>query len=217
MTNHTISRPPPRRLLKRMIGGIILLLAVVVAAAIIIEARARRLEGPRLAELLTLGEGMTVAEIGAGSGWLTVDIAERLGSSGRVYATELSASSLDEIRQAVADAGLTNVTVIEAGESTANLPPGCCDAIFMRRVYHHLGDPGAVTASLRDALTPGGRLVIIEFTATGLVGTALGMGIDQTDLVQAVTAAGFSLLRIDQWPGWDHYVAMFEKGAATAP
>lgn len=157
---------------------------------------------------------MTLAEIGAGSGWLTIDIAERLGPSGRLYSTELGESRLDEIRQAVQKAGLTNVTVIEAGESTTNLPDGCCDAIFMRRVYHHIGNRAAVTASLRDALKPGGRLIIIEFTASGPIGTVLRMGIEPTDLVQAVTTAGFALVRTESWPGVSHYVAVFEKASS---
>ena len=192
-------------------------LAILTATVMWRADRSRRTEVNRLAELLSLREGMTVAEIGAGNGWLTVEVARRVGPSGRVYSTELGEARLADIRQAVGEAGLTNVSVLEAGERATNLPAGCCDAIFMRRVYHHLSDARAVTASIRTALTPGRRLVIIEFRPDGLVGFVTRMGIDRTELVGAVTSAGFTVVTTDAWPGWDHYVAVFEKSATTEP
>ena len=168
-------------------------------------------EVDRLVDLLELGEGMTVAEIGAGAGQLTVEVARRVGPSGHVYSTELSRSRLSQIRTAADDARLANVTVIEAGEQSSNLTAGCCDAIFMRRVYHHLSDPPALVADLNRALKPGGRLVIIEFEASSLLGTVSGEGIDRAPLISEVTAAGFELIEADTWPGWGHYVAAFEK------
>jgi ubiquinone/menaquinone biosynthesis C-methylase UbiE len=186
-------------------------LAALVGTMLLLADRSRRTEVHRLGQLLPLREGMTVGEIGAGRGWLTVEVAHRAGPSGHVYSTELSAARLDDIRRAVADGGLTNVTVVEAGERRTNLPAGCCDAIFMRRVYHHLTEPSAILASIHEALKPGGRLVIIEFRHSGLVGRMTRMGIDADGLISAVTAAGFELLTTGRWPGWDHYVAVFEK------
>jgi precorrin-6B methylase 2 len=141
--------------------------------------RSRRAEVTRLAERLSLHEGMTVAEIGAGTGWLTVEVAQRVGPSGRVYSTELTAPRLDAIRHAAREAGVSNVTVLEAGDRTTNLSASCCDAIFMRRVYHHLSDAPAVTASLRKALKAGGRLAIIEFRQDGILGRVFRMGTEQ--------------------------------------
>lgn len=190
--------------------GFALLAALLIAGGSLLAARASRSrEVERLAALLPLREGITVAEIGAGRGWLTVEIARRLGPSGRVYSTELDPARLDDIRQAVAEAGLTNVTVLEAAEQATNLPPGCCEAIFMRRVYHHLRYPRSILASLRVALKPGGRLVIIEFRRSGLLGRVTGMGIDPPDLLAAVTSAGFRSAMTTEWPGWDHYVTVF--------
>ena len=165
----------------------------------------------RLADLLQVREGMNVAEIGAGSGWLTVEIATRVGASGRVFSTELSERRLDRIRDAVADAQLSNVTVVQAGEHASNLPPGCCDAVFMRRVYHHLTDASAILLDLRHALAERGRLIIIEFEPGGLFGMVSRMGIEQGRLIAEVTAAGFELVSVDEWPGWGHYVAVFRK------
>lgn len=195
----------------RMFVGAGVVFAVLVASALLLADRSRRAEVHRLTELLSLREGMTVGEIGAGRGWLTVETALRVGPSGRVYSTELSAARLNDIRRAVAEGGLTNVTVLEAGEQATNLPGGCCEAIFMRRVYHHLSDPPAILASIHEALKPGGRLVIIEFKPDGLVGLVTRMGTDRLALIEAVTAAGFDRVTTEEWPGWDHYVAVFRK------
>ena len=166
-----------------------------------------------LASLIGLADGMTVAEVGAGTGWLSVEIARRVGASGRVFSTELSTSRLTQIRGAAAEAGLTNVTVVEAGEQSSNLPPGCCDAIFMRRVYHHLSDPASVMADLSRALKPGGQLVIVEFESSGFLGMLTRMGTDRASLANQVTAAGFELVEVEEWPAWGHFVAVFRRSA----
>lgn len=211
MTNHW----GPRRV--RRITGLRVfvvgsaVLAALVATVFLLTQRSRRAEVSRLTELLSLREGMTVAEIGAGTGWLTVEVARRVGRSGRVYSTELSAERLNDIRQAVAEAELSNVTVLEAGERVTHLPSECCDAIFMRRVYHHLTGPSAILTSIREALRPGGRLVIIDFRPDGILGRATRMGADRAQLIRAATAVGFELVMADEWPGWDHYVVVLEK------
>lgn len=80
------------------------------------------------------------------------------------------------------------MTVLEAGERATHLPPECCDAIFMRRVYHHLTAPSAILTSIHEALRPGGRLVIIDFRPDGLLGMVTRMGVDRADVVRAATA-----------------------------
>jgi precorrin-6B methylase 2 len=201
-----------RRSLLIVAGGVLMALLATLPWTL---DRSRRAEVDRLGELLSLREGMTLGEIGAGSGWLTVGVARRVGPSGRVYSTELDAGRLDGIREAARDAGLSNVTVLEAGEQTTNLPDACCDAVFMRRVYHHLSVPTSILRSIHTALRPGGRLVIIEFTPDGIVGTVTRMGADQRALIDAVTANGFELVTTGEWPGWDHYVAVFVRKRAS--
>ena len=216
MTDPTSPRLAPRTTRRRVLVFAVVLLAVLMATMLRSADRSRRAEVNRLAELLSLREGMTVAEIGAGSGWLTVEVAQRVGPSGRVYSTELTAVRLDEIRQAAGEAGLRNVTVLEAGARATNLSAACCDAIFMRRVYHHLSDPSPILTSIHEALRSGGRLVIIEFRPDGLVGRVTRMGVDRAALIEAVTAVGFEVVTTEEWPRWDHYVAVFEKSAAAA-
>jgi SAM-dependent methyltransferase len=85
---------------------------------------------------------------------------------GRVYATEIDPAKLKSLGARVREAGLEDVTVVEAGISETGLPEKCCDAIFMRSVYHHLTDPAAIDASLLRAPRPGGLLVVIDFPPT---------------------------------------------------
>ena len=103
------------------------------------------------------------------------------------------------------------VTVVAAGEDTTNLPPGCCDAVFMRRVYHHVAQSEPINASLHEALKPGGRLAVIEFRDDGWLGAITGMGIGPDRLVAEVSAAGFRHVETSAWPGLSHYIAIFDR------
>ena len=197
-----------RRLRALLIAGALVAALTVFFLAV---GRSNDNEVSRLATLLQLRGGMTLAEIGAGTGWLTVEMARRVGPSGGVYSTELSPRRLDQIQDAAANAGLTNVTIVDAAERSANLPAACCEAVFMRRVYHHFTDASAITDDIHEALVGGGRLVIIDFEFGGLSRFVSGIGIDRIRLLEEVTAGGFELVSVDAWPGWGHYVAVFEK------
>ena len=120
-------------------------------------------DAARLVTALKLDAGQTVADIGAGRGQLTVALAREVGPSGRIYATELDSARLRDIRQAADSAGLENVSIIEAHATRTNLPERCCDALVLRRVYHHFDNPQVMNASMRQSLKPGGLLAVIDF------------------------------------------------------
>jgi len=187
------------------------MLAVLVAAAVVgsaglLPAQVAS-EAPRLFDLLELKPGMTVGEIGAGRGEMTVEMAKRVGPSGRVYSTELDPARLADIRAAVSREGLTNVVVITAGERATNLPAECCDAIFMRDVYHHFTNPEEIARSLSASLKPGGRLAIIDFepqagsaVPEGVPANRGGHGVPPETIAAEIGAAGPSVVRT--FPGW---------------
>ncbi|MGC2388128.1 MAG: methyltransferase domain-containing protein, partial [Candidatus Acidiferrum sp.] len=120
-------------------------------------------EIPQLASLMGWKPGTVVADIGAGDGSYTFAAVEQVGPTGRVFATEISQEKLKALRTEVERRNLQNVTVIESGEAETNLPAACCDAIFLRRVYHHLTKPLEFDASVLASLRPGGKLAIIDF------------------------------------------------------
>ena len=127
------------------------------------QIKAAELEVPELVKLFELKPGMAVADVGAGFGAWTMRFSRAVGPSGRVYATDIGATQLAALREAVKREGLTNVTVLEGGVAKTNLPTVCCDAILIRDAYHHLTEPDAIVKSLAAALKPGGRLAVIDF------------------------------------------------------
>jgi ubiquinone/menaquinone biosynthesis C-methylase UbiE len=198
------------------------LLAPVRAAAQFWGSKAGEIE--KLAPLLDLKPGSTVAEIGAGNGSVALAAAERIGASGHVYATEIDPAQLQKIRDKVSAAGLGNVTVVKASAGDTGLAPGCCDAIYMIGVYHHFTEPLKTDASIFRALRPGGKLVVVDFRPSlwlkpwrpkGIPANRGGHGIPPNILEDEVTRTGFKLAQvIDPWGhSWflSNYCVVFTK------
>jgi predicted methyltransferase len=127
------------------------------------QLKSAEMEVPRLVQVLELEPGMTVADVGAGFGAWTMAFSRWLGPSGRVYASDIGAAQLTALRDSVKRERLNNVTVVEAGVNTTNLPPLCCDAILVRDAYHHFTSPDDIVKGLAASLKPGGRLAVIDF------------------------------------------------------
>jgi ubiquinone/menaquinone biosynthesis C-methylase UbiE len=175
-------------------------------------------EMKRLAALMDWKLGTIVADIGAGDGRYAFAAAQIVGPSGKVFATEIDQEKLATLRSEVAKRHLTNVLVLESKEADTNLPSGCCDAIFLRRVYHHLTKPAEFDAALLRSLRPAGRLAIIEFPprsgldpVEGVPANRGGHGIPQKIAVEELTSAGFRLAKtVENWPNSD-YLLLFER------
>ncbi len=197
-------------------------LACAVAAAVGVSAARAQGEAAeevgRLAELMGWKAGTVVADIGAGDGKYTFAAVERVGAAGRVYATEIDAKKLAELRDEVARRKLANVIVVESKEADTNLSAGCCDAIFLRHVYHHLTKPAEFDAGLVRSLKSGGRLAIIDFApraglepVEGVPSNRGGHGIPQKIVIEELSAAGLRLEKIvEDWPE-DSYCVLFVK------
>ncbi|HEY0789367.1 MAG TPA: methyltransferase domain-containing protein [Thermoanaerobaculia bacterium] len=197
--------------------GPAILFAIVLSFAGCLPARSearRATDGERLVALLGLEPGDAVAEIGAGDGDLTLQVAGILGSRSRLFTTELK-RELPALRRAVA--GAPNVTVVEALPDATNLPEACCEAVFMQRVFHHFRRPERNAASLFRTVKPGGRVAVLDFEPKAHWSQPEGTpdrgghGMPSGDLVRQMTGAGFELVRIEpQWSG-DLYTALFRK------
>jgi len=110
-----------------------------------------------------LKPGMTVAEVGAGTGYVSLRMAKRVGPTGKVYANDLQPEMLDLLRKNAAKAGLTNVETVLGGETDPKLPPGQIDLIILVDVYHEFSQPQKMLQGIRLALKPDGRLVQLEY------------------------------------------------------
>jgi len=184
-------------------------LAGLAAAVLAASAQAQDDEADArwLADVLELNSGATVADIGAGTGALSIDVAPYIGPGGHIYATELGAESVASLAQALNSAGLTAVTVLEGHPDHTNLPPECCDAVFIRFVYHHFANPPAMNASIWQSLKPGGRVAVIDFAPRGREaaqpsGRAEGdqHGVTATTLQAELEQADFTVLSTEQRP-----------------
>jgi ubiquinone/menaquinone biosynthesis C-methylase UbiE len=114
-------------------------------------------------DALKLRGGETVADLGAGSGYFTFRIAPRVGRAGKVLAVEIQDEMLQTIRQRAQALKVTNVEAVKGSETDPNLPAKAVDLVLMVDVYHELAYPFEVMTKIREALKPGGRVVIVEY------------------------------------------------------
>ncbi len=113
---------------------------------------------------LDIRAGQTVADIGAGSGYYSVRMAEVVGPKGRVYATDIQPAMLDLIRKKLeAKKNAENVELVLGTLTESKLPDAAIDLALMVDVYHELAQPQAFLRSVKRTLKPDGRLVLIEF------------------------------------------------------
>jgi predicted methyltransferase len=115
--------------------------------------------------LLRVQKGSSVADIGAGSGYMTVRLAKAVGPTGKVYANDLQPGMLQLLQAAVAKAKLTNVIPVLGTVDDPKLPPESLDLAIMVDVYHEFSEPQKMLAGLKQALKPGGRLALFEYRA----------------------------------------------------
>jgi len=184
-------------------------------------------EAAALADLAGIRARDVVGEIGAGGGRFSVALAKRVGSGGRVLATELSEEAVAAIAARAADEGLWNLTEIRGTRTDTHLPDRCCDVLLLRNVYHHVQDPLAFAAALRRAVRDDGRLVLVDFNTGALWfhggrpgDTSVrrpGHGVERGAAIAELTAAGFQLEReIPDWSG-PMWLAIFRAPGASPP
>lgn len=196
---------------RRVIVSAIVAFAV---AAVSVCAQDNAADAKRLIEALQARPGSVVAEIGAGGGELTIALAKHVGPDGKIFSSELGEDRVKKLRSAVEKSGVANVQVLEGHETRANLPEGCCDAIFMRSVYHHFGDPPAMNASFFTALKPGGRIAVIDFAppkdtaAPGKRGEDGAHGVSAEVVAGELKAAGFEVISTEQGEGRNRMVTV---------
>jgi len=121
----------------------------------------------RVVAALALRPGDRVADLGAGGGYFTFRLAEAVGPEGRVMAVDVDPDMLAYIREESAERGLRQVVTVEAAPEQSNLPVDSVDLVFVSNTFHHLPDPPAYFARLRQALRPGGRVAVVELREGG--------------------------------------------------
>jgi predicted methyltransferase len=115
-------------------------------------------------DALGLRSGSAAADIGAGNGYFTVRMAERVGSSGKVYAVDIDKTTLQGLRDRAARERLTQIETVFSEPDDPKLPQNSIDAALIVNAYHEMRDYDAMLQGIFRALRPGGRLGIIDET-----------------------------------------------------
>jgi ubiquinone/menaquinone biosynthesis C-methylase UbiE len=120
-------------------------------------------EPDRAIDVLKIEKGSTVADIGAGSGYMTVKLAKKVGPQGRVYANDIQPAMLELLNKRIAKSKIANVSVVLGMQDDPRLPVETLDLVLMVDVYHELSQPQLMLRHIRASLKPGGRLVLLEY------------------------------------------------------
>jgi ubiquinone/menaquinone biosynthesis C-methylase UbiE len=166
----------------------------------------------RAVEALGLQPGMVVADVGAGSGYYTVRMARKVGSAGKVYATDIQPGMVELLKRRLTQEGLDNVVPVLGAADDPRLPAGTIDVALMVDVYHELATPQVFVRRLREALKPDGRLVLIEFRKEDPrvpIQEVHKMSVAQVR--QELEADGYVIDRVIDVLPWQHIIVLKAK------
>ena len=148
--------------------------------------RDQRLQINRVMDLLGLKPGVSVADLGAGSGWFTARASKRVKPGGKVYAEDINPQAIAYITQRALRENLGNVHTVEGTPDDPKLPPASVDAVLMLKVYHEIAQPKILLAKLKPALRPGAKVGIIDRNGSGS-----DHGLDEAVVIREMDEAGF--------------------------
>ena len=176
------------------------------------------LEGPdrdewqqpeRLMDHLGIFTGARVADVGAGGGWFTIRLAERVGQNGVVYAEDIQLQMIELIDRRMAREGRRNVQTILGTPSDTRLnPPGDLNAVIMVDTYPQIREPVKLLKSIAAALAPKGKLGIVDFRPDGSGGPGpdISERISADVVKQQAAAAGLTLLADEQFLKYQYFL-----------
>lgn len=171
-------------------------------------------------EAMELREGMTVADVGAGTGFFSRRLAKAVGPQGRVYAEDIQPEMLDLLKKYAAQEGIANVIPVLGTETDPKLPARGIDRILLVDVYHELQKPEPMLARIRESLAPGGTVTLVEYRLEGETASHINerhrMSVEQ--VLSEWNAAGFELVnRLETLPSQHIFIFSTRRGARPVP
>lgn len=124
------------------------------------EIFAHRVE---IVDALKLEPGMDVADVGAGTGFFSIMMGDRVGEEGTVYAVDIAENFIEHIDKRAKEEGLKNVKPVLCDARSTKLKPESVDLVFVCDTYHHFEHPWDTLASIHQAIRKDGRLVVVDF------------------------------------------------------
>src|SRR4051812_32793203 len=203
--------------MKGLLAGALVAAALAAVSAPLLAQHARLfppeelglLEGPdrdtyqrpdQIMDALLIGDGSTVADLGAGGGWFTVRLARRVGPNGRVYAEDIQRQMVDAIHRRVERESLQNVTTVLGTAVDPKMPPASLDAVLIVDAYHEMEQPVALLKNLAKALKPNGLIGIVNYKKDGGgPGPAMEERVDAERVIADARAAGLEFRKRDNF------------------
>jgi ubiquinone/menaquinone biosynthesis C-methylase UbiE len=189
-------------------------------------ANAGRLEDPErlkwmppgeAIEAIGLAKGMTVADIGAGTGYFAVPFARAVGPEGRVLAVDLQPEMLALIGAKLeASDAPGNIELLEGTAERTGLPDGACDVALLANLWHELDDHGVVLEEVRRVLKPGGRVAVLDWRADVAPppGPPQDHRIGEAEALRELEAGGFRVVRSGQFGAYSYLAVAVWTGRA---
>lgn len=168
-------------------------------------------------DALGIAEGMTVADLGAGSGWFTIRLARRVGPNGRVYAEDIQREMVEAVSRRVERERLTNVVTVLGTEKDPRLPSPV-DAVLIVDAYHEMDDPIALLRNVVGRLKPQGRVGVVDFLpGGGGPGPAPEERVNPDGVIRTAAAAGLQLIDRETVPPFVFLLVFGKAGARGTP
>lgn len=158
--------------------------------------------------------GMTVADIGAGTGLFTRLFARLVGESGKVYAVDISPLFIENIARINQEQGINNVSGVVGKTDDITLPPASIDTAFICDTYHHFEYPATILHTIHTALRPQGTMTVIDFQKIPGTSSAWVMGhvrADKAKVIKEIERAGFALIEDNTAVLTSNYFLRFRK------
>ncbi len=164
----------------------------------------------KIMDALGIGDASVVADLGAGSGWFTVQLSNRVGPNGLVFAEDVQKPMIQAIKLRVDRLGLKNVRTILGTAADPGLPQAV-DAVLIVDAYHEMEKPVALLTNVAKSLKPMGRIGIVDFTKDGGgPGPAIEERVDPEAVIRDAQAAGLVLRSRETFLKYQ-YMLVFEK------
>ena len=172
------------------------------------DQRDSRGEAESVMRLAEIEPGMVVADIGAGEGYYTVRLAEKVGGNGRVLAEDIDRDALTALGDRVVRQRLDNVSIKQGTPDDPTLPASSFDRVFMVHMYHEIAEPYAFLWHLWPSLRDGGQVVVVDVDRA-----TEKHGIPPLLLSCEFEAVGFRLVAFKDSPELEGYYAQFERAS----
>ncbi len=171
-----------------------------------------------IVDALGLKPGMDVVDIGAGTGFFSLMMAEEVAPGGTIHAVDIAENFIQHIEEIAAEQGVTNVKPSVCSERSIDLPEASVDLAFVCDTYHHFEYPFDTLASIHKALRPDGILVIVDFERVKGVTSDFSINhvrCGKGTVTDEVKNSGFEFVEeVDLMEG--QYVIKFKKRASSA-